>query len=52
MDRPKWVAVATGVLALLLGFGYLLLVQILDYRGGFEPAPVDLLGIVSVILSS
>ncbi|MEN9230384.1 MAG: hypothetical protein Q6L68_05715 [Thermostichus sp. DG02_5_bins_236] len=42
MERPKWVAIATGILAIALGMGYLLLVQLLDYRGGeFLPAPLD-----------
>lgn len=34
MERPKWVAIMTGALAIALGVGYLLLVQLLDYRGG------------------
>ena len=44
MERPKWVAVITGLLAILMGAGYLLLVQLLDYRGGFQPAPVEPMG--------
>ena len=44
MERPKWVAIVTGVLALLLSFGYLLLVQLLDFRGEFKPAPIEPLG--------
>ncbi len=32
----------TGVLAIALGVGYLLLVELLDYRGGeFLPAPLE-----------
>lgn len=42
MDRPKWVAIVTGALALILSIGYLLLVQLLDFRGEFKPAPIDL----------
>ncbi|MBD2101553.1 hypothetical protein [Leptolyngbya sp. FACHB-261] len=45
MDRPKWVAVVTGAIALTLGIGYLLLVQFLDFRGEFLPAPVSSLGL-------
>ncbi|MFS8830017.1 hypothetical protein NW819_05390 [Synechococcus sp. R8-2] len=42
MERPKWVAIVTGILAIALGVGYLLLVQLLDYRGGeFLPAPLE-----------
>lgn len=47
MDRPKWVAIVTGILALGLGFGYLILVQLLDYRGEFLPAPVDVMGLLA-----
>jgi hypothetical protein len=39
MDRSKWVARLTGILAIILGIAYLILVQLLDYRGAFEPAP-------------
>jgi len=46
MERPKWVAVVTGILAIALGVGYLILVQLLDYRGGFEPAPIDPMGLL------
>jgi hypothetical protein len=42
MDRSKLVAVITGVIALFLGIAYLLLVQILDFRGEMLPAPQDL----------
>lgn len=42
MNRSKWVAIVTGAIALLLSFGYLLLVQLLDFRGEMLPAPIDL----------
>ena len=42
MDRSKWVAILTGALALMLSIGYLLLVQLLDFRGEFKPAPIEL----------
>lgn len=45
MDRSKIVAIITGALSLLLAIGYLLLVQLLDYRGEMLPAPVDMLGL-------
>ena len=41
MDRSKWVAIFTGAIALLLSIGYLLLVQLLDFRGEFKPAPIE-----------
>jgi hypothetical protein len=40
MDRSKWVAVATGAIAILLSVAYLLLVQLLDFRGDMKPAPI------------
>lgn len=43
MQRSQWISVFTGVVAILLGVGYLILVQVLDWRGGeMVPAPVDL----------
>lgn len=36
-DRSKWVAIVTGAMAVALGIGYLLLVQILDWRGELLP---------------
>ena len=42
MPRTQWISVFTGVVAVLLGVGYLILVQVLDWRGGeMLPAPVD-----------
>jgi hypothetical protein len=38
--RPKWVAILTGAISLLLGIGYLVLVQLLDFRGNLQPAPI------------
>ena len=43
MDRSKIIAIVTGVFSLLLAAGYLLLVQLLDFRGEMLPAPVGLL---------
>jgi hypothetical protein len=43
MQRSQWISVLTVVVAVILGVGYLILVQILDWRGGeMLPAPVDL----------
>ncbi|HIK40624.1 hypothetical protein [Thermoleptolyngbya sp. M55_K2018_002] len=41
MDRSKVVAVITGAIAILLSIAYLLIVQLLDWRGEMIPAPVD-----------
>jgi hypothetical protein len=43
LDRSKLVAVITGVISLLLAVGYLVLVQILDFRGDMVPAPLSTL---------
>ena len=44
MTRSKIVAIITGALSLLLAIGYLLLVQLLDFRGEMLPAPVEVVG--------
>ena len=44
MTRSKIVAIITGALSLLLAIGYLLLAQLLDFRGEMLPAPVDVVG--------
>ena len=41
MDRSKIVAIVTGVISLLLAIGYLVLVQLLDFRGEMVPAPIS-----------
>ncbi|MBW4538253.1 MAG: hypothetical protein KME43_03805 [Myxacorys chilensis ATA2-1-KO14] len=43
MNRSKFVAILTGVISLILGIAYLMLVQLLDLRGEMVPAPVGLL---------
>ncbi len=40
MERKKLVAIVTGVISVLLGLVYLILVQLLDSRGAMIPAPV------------
>lgn len=44
-DRSKTIAIVTGAVSLLLGILYLILVQILDFRGEMIPAPVGYLGV-------
>lgn len=39
MDKSKIIAIITGVISLALGFAYLLIVQLLDFRGEMIPAP-------------
>jgi hypothetical protein len=43
MDRSKFIAVLTGIISLILGVGYLLLVQLLDFRGEMLPAPIEVI---------
>jgi len=40
MDRSKIVAIVTGVISLLLAVAYLVIVQVLDFRGDMQPAPI------------
>ena len=41
MDKKKIVAVITGAISILIGIAYLVLVQLIDFRGEMIPAPVD-----------
>jgi hypothetical protein len=41
MERSKLIAIITGAIAIALSVAYLLLVQILDFRGMMAPAPID-----------
>ena len=39
MKRSKIVAVLTGAVSIILAIAYLILAQLLDYRGEMQPAP-------------
>lgn len=41
MDRGKVIAIITGVISLIIAIAYLLVVQVLDFRGEMIPAPVS-----------
>ncbi|MEQ8972324.1 MAG: glucose-inhibited division protein A [Coleofasciculus sp. C1-SOL-03] len=41
MNRSKIVAIITGAISIILALAYLLLVQLLDFRGEMVPAPVS-----------
>jgi hypothetical protein len=43
MDRSKFVAIATGAIAIALSLVYLILVQLLDSRGEMLPAPLGII---------
>lgn len=41
MERGKIIAIATGVISILIAIAYLVLVLILDSRGPMQPAPIN-----------
>ena len=45
MDKGKIVAVITGVISILIAIAYLVIVQLIDFRGEMIPAPVSQLSI-------
>jgi len=51
MNRPKIVAIITGAISILLAIAYLILVQLLDFRGEMLPAPQDWFSVVSYQLT-
>ncbi|MCS6793435.1 MAG: hypothetical protein N3E45_14335 [Oscillatoriaceae bacterium SKW80] len=42
MERSKIVAIVTGAISIILAIAYLLIVQLLDFRGEMLPAPQSL----------
>lgn len=50
MDRGKIVAIITGALSILLALAYLIIVQILDFRGEMKPAPISEVGAQNIKL--
>jgi hypothetical protein len=43
MDKGKIVAIITGAISISIAVAYLILVQLLDFRGEMLPAPVGIL---------
>ena len=43
MDRGKIVAIITGVISITIAIAYLIMVQLLDFRGEMIPAPIGIL---------
>jgi len=41
MDRGKFIAILTGAISVLIAIAYLMIVQILDFRGEMIPAPIS-----------
>jgi len=42
MERGKIIAILTGAISILLAVVYLVIVQLLDFRGEMIPAPVGI----------
>lgn len=51
MERSKIIAVLTGAIAVFLGIAYLVIVQILDFRGEMLPAPQGQLSQPSITIA-
>jgi len=49
MERGKIVAIITGAISILLAIAYLLIVQLLDFRGEMIPAPVSQLPLAMLV---
>ncbi|MEM8674951.1 MAG: hypothetical protein AAGF83_13915 [Cyanobacteria bacterium P01_G01_bin.67] len=52
MDQGKIVAVITGIISILIAIAYLVIVQLIDFRGEMIPAPVEQLSVISSQLSA
>ncbi len=49
MDRGKLIAIITGAISILIAIAYLVIVQLLDFRGEMVPAPISQLIVDSFI---
>ncbi|MBR8828792.1 MAG: hypothetical protein DSM107014_12970 [Gomphosphaeria aponina SAG 52.96 = DSM 107014] len=45
MDKSQIVAIITGAISILIAVAYLIMVQLLDFRGEMLPAPISQLPI-------
>ncbi|AFY77072.1 MAG: glucose-inhibited division protein A [Hydrococcus sp. C42_A2020_068] len=53
MQKGKIVAIITGAISIFLAVAYLILVQLLDFRGEMVPAPIgQLLSIGGVVVGA
>jgi hypothetical protein len=48
-NRGRWVAIITGVLSILIGMLYLILVSVMDRRGPLLPPPPEAFGAAVVV---
>jgi hypothetical protein len=51
MNRSKLIAVITGAISIILAIAYLVIVQLLDFRGEMLPAPQSQLQQLSVVVA-
>jgi hypothetical protein len=51
MQKGKIVAIVTGAISILLALAYLVLVQVLDFRGEMVPAPTSQLPVIHQLFS-
>ena len=51
MDRSKLIAILTGAISIILAIAYLIIVQLLDFRGEMLPAPQSQMSQPSVLVA-
>ena len=51
MNRSKLVAIITGAISIILAIAYLIIVQLLDFRGEMLPAPQSQLPQLPVVVA-
>ena len=52
MERSKLIAIITGAISIFLAIAYLIIVQLLDFRGEMLPGPISQLVQPIVVASS
>ncbi len=50
MEKGRITAIITGAISLILAIAYLILVQILDFRGEMIPAPMMQISLLRLLL--
>ncbi len=50
MDKGKIVAIVTGAISILIAIAYLVLVQLIDFRGEMIPAPISQLTVQALLI--
>ena len=52
MNQGKIVAIITGVISILIAIAYLVIVQLIDFRGEMVPAPIGTVNIEHLTVNS